>query len=508
MRISGEMLRAGWLSDGEELYTNVQHTEYFTSVQILDKNTQILEDQTLYIQNKSEMPDIPDNENAGIFCLTKPETDRKTQLFWSENADTFVGILNRIFRIIHKYEIWQEGLHRCLESEASLQKVVDYLYGTLGNPCYIADIRFRVLAMNKSNPDLFLCSLHWKQISELGYLPYDVVSSIIENPEWKEIRTSRVPVLTSTREFSTPFLTCNLRWKGRLSRQLFLCEIEKKITRADMDMMGIAADLLEKCMQEQSEHTGQNEDYYEYVFRDVFSGKIRDSFFMEKQLAPLKWKVQDMYFLMEIENQEQETYSYEYFASSCSEQLGARPVLYRDRYMAVFHLSSAEEYMELKSQIDCFVEKYQYRGVLSDIYTGFLKLSEAVRWTEALLEKWKGQTENSIQGKLQLCRDFIMEVLVKHPAWAENGIYKGLDIVRSLQAYDRLHHSEYARTLQNYLRNQCNLVKTSKALHIHRNTLVYRLEKLQEMLPERLEDEEYKFLLQMTFEVARAEIIR
>ena len=156
-----------------------------------------------------------------------------------------------------------------------------------------------------------------------------------------------------------------------------------------MDMMGIAADLLEKCMQEQSEHTGQNEDYYEYVFRDVFSGNIRDSFFMEKQLAPLKWKVQDMYFLLEIENQEQETYSYEYFASSCSEQLGARPVLYRDRYMAVFHLSSAEEYLELKSRIDFFVEKYQYRGVLSDIYTGFLKLSEAVRWTEALLEKWK-----------------------------------------------------------------------------------------------------------------------
>ena len=30
--------------------------------------------------------------------------------------------------------------------------------------------------------------------------------------------------------------------------------------------------------------------------------------------------------------------------------------------------------------------------------------------------------------------------------------------------------------------------KTSKALHIHRNTLVYRLEKLQEMLPERLKD--------------------
>ena len=35
MRISGEMLRAGWLSDGEELYTNVQHTEYFTSMGLL-----------------------------------------------------------------------------------------------------------------------------------------------------------------------------------------------------------------------------------------------------------------------------------------------------------------------------------------------------------------------------------------------------------------------------------------------------------------------------------------
>ena len=502
MRISGTMLKEKWQENGDIVYENDVPDVYFTSIRVLDGQSTVLDDYVLYVQGEQvQGTAFRDNERAGIFCLKKPEKCSKTKLFWTDTVYTETQILNHILRIVQLYESWYEGLQRCLRSEMALQQTVDYLYRTLGNPCYIADMRFRVLAMNQSNPDLFLYSLHWKQIGELGYLPYDVVSSIIENPQWKAIRTSHRPVLAATREFSTPFLTCNLRSRGKIVRQLFLCEIEKKISRADEDCMGIAAELLEEQLTSHTDHGHAEGEFYEYIFRDVLSGKIRDSVFMDRQLAPLHWKVQGMYCLLEIEKQVQETYVYERFASICSEQLGGRPVLYKDRCMAVFCVEKATDFSELKEKISIFLQEQRCRGALSDVYTGFLKLTEAVRWTEAVLQQRGSDTGQPCKGRLWLCRDHILEVLLTHPAWADRGVYKGLDIVRSLQSFDRLHHSDYVHTLRLYLEQQCNLVRASKALHIHRNTLVYRLEKLQEMLPESLENESYRFLLQLTLEM-------
>lgn len=501
MQISGAMLKDRWPVEKGRLYGGTKDSIFFSAVRMLDENVQKLEDHTLYVQCENTKIDCGNNALAGILCLEKPQKEQKTQLFWTDRAWTSVQLLNQLLEILQSCEIWYNELQQCLRKEEPLQKAVDYLYRTLGNPCYMADMRFRVLAMNRSNPDLFLYSLHWKQIGELGYLPYDVVSSVIDNPEWEKIRTARRPVLTSTREFSTPFLTCNLRRQGRLQSQLFLCEIEKKITQADADMVQLAAGLLEEQMQRLAAHEHVKGEYYEYVFRDVLSGKIQNSVFMDKQLAPLKWKAAGMFCLLEIEKQEQETYAYERFASNCSEQLLGRPVLYKDRWMAVFYLPSAADFPELKEKVRTFLQEQKYTGALSDVYTGFLKLAEAVHWTKAVLERKRAEAEAVSLGTLWLCRDFLMEVLVSHPAWADHGIYRGLDIVRSLKSYDRLHHSEYAHTLEVFLGEQSNLVRASKALHIHRNTLVYRLEKLQEMLPESLEDAQYRFLLQVTFGV-------
>lgn len=47
---------------------------------------------------------------------------------------------------------------------------------------------------------------------------------------------------------------------------------------------------------------------------------------------------------------------------------------------------------------------------------------------------------------------------------------------------DRLHNTEYVKTLEAYLRSNCNLVKAAESLFIHRNTMVYRIEKIRTLL--------------------------
>ncbi|MCI8672275.1 MAG: PucR family transcriptional regulator [Lachnospiraceae bacterium] len=50
----------------------------------------------------------------------------------------------------------------------------------------------------------------------------------------------------------------------------------------------------------------------------------------------------------------------------------------------------------------------------------------------------------------------------------------------------------YGETLSTYLKNDCSLQKTADELHIHRNTLSYRLERLKERYQIDLENPEKK----------------
>ena len=54
---------------------------------------------------------------------------------------------------------------------------------------------------------------------------------------------------------------------------------------------------------------------------------------------------------------------------------------------------------------------------------------------------------------------------------------------------------EYIRTLNAYIRHQGNLTEISKELYIHRNTLRYRLQKIEGLLGKRLDNAEDRAIL-------------
>lgn len=54
-------------------------------------------------------------------------------------------------------------------------------------------------------------------------------------------------------------------------------------------------------------------------------------------------------------------------------------------------------------------------------------------------------------------------------------------IIPLIEAYDREYSSEFFMTLRCYIRNQCSTTATSKELHTHRNTILYRINKIEEL---------------------------
>ena len=56
------------------------------------------------------------------------------------------------------------------------------------------------------------------------------------------------------------------------------------------------------------------------------------------------------------------------------------------------------------------------------------------------------------------------------------------------------HNTQLLYTLETYFNNCQNSVKTSKALFIHRNTLLYRLDRIDEILEARTTDSNRTFI--------------
>lgn len=70
-----------------------------------------------------------------------------------------------------------------------------------------------------------------------------------------------------------------------------------------------------------------------------------------------------------------------------------------------------------------------------------------------------------------------------------------------LARYDREHGTELTDTLFIYLQNACNTQRAAKILNLHKNTLLYRLGRIREILGCDLSSGEDQFLLQLSFRV-------
>lgn len=69
--------------------------------------------------------------------------------------------------------------------------------------------------------------------------------------------------------------------------------------------------------------------------------------------------------------------------------------------------------------------------------------------------------------------------------------------------HDRLHGTSYIVTLENFFGNNLNISETAKAMFLHRNTLIYRIEKIKEILNSDLKNSEELLQIQLALKIFR-----
>ena len=72
-----------------------------------------------------------------------------------------------------------------------------------------------------------------------------------------------------------------------------------------------------------------------------------------------------------------------------------------------------------------------------------------------------------------------------------------------LQVYDQENISDLLTTLDVYLQEDCNITNTTQRLYVHRNTVKYRIKRIQELLGKDLHDVNVQFNLRLAFKIRK-----
>ena len=73
----------------------------------------------------------------------------------------------------------------------------------------------------------------------------------------------------------------------------------------------------------------------------------------------------------------------------------------------------------------------------------------------------------------------------------------------TVHVYDDKHQTKLGATLRSYMANRCNVSVTAKALHVHPNTVAYRLRRVEELLEIDLSDPQAMLHLQLALMIER-----
>ena len=378
--------------------------------------------------------------------------------------------------VFDSFENWCAQLEE-LAQEGNFQKMTEMGSVLLNNPLAFLDQAYRVLGISKSSSEEDLGD-EWNYMKKYGFAsvdgPFTRDAQLVNGRSFFTLSGARfyhgvsVPVSFQNEE------------KGNL------CIIVKDriLNCGDFQILDILSRAFGRML-----FSGTIQKDYSFsssVFEDLLCGERMDTELLKTQLELRNWGEEDVYQL----------YLLEFFSSS------ARRWQLRLVFRTICGCLKEAQAVILGSQIavlyNCSRGKLDHPGrklrsiAEQNHMTGSCSLSLEGIWVcpylmsqAAYVLNHMGQEEQPrfFAPFVDCALDYVLE-----SQNLEECVYAVHPKIRSLYQMEEKERSVMLDTLRAYLRNDTSLVNTARELFIHRNTLVYRMAKINEYLHESLED--------------------
>ena len=399
-------------------------------------------------------------------------------------------VLNDLLAIFDYYNSWETSVWE-VTSGKSLQKIIDMTGAVMGNPMVLADIDGKVLAMSSDYLEEDI-NRYWMETRESRHIPMEILGAPMRSingqiTSWTE--EPEIYILPDGHRIIGTFL----RQNGEYTAALGLWEYKKDITPGDLCIVKVLCSVL--CSVIDGQESAPLRSISD-ILTDLLSGIEIDHALLEKLEIPCRpsWE------LLVIHSSYRSDIAYKRGIVKHLQDSGIScvPFIYQEHILVLISEKHAGNF------IQTVLEPGQKHYLLIGRSLPFDNLPELpVRYRQTLFALSRASGKPGIYDSRDYAFPYLLSLLqeqnqmelLSHPA------------LRLLRQYDEKHGSGLYDTLFQYLFQDRSIQKGAEALHIHRNSFLYRIHRIKELTQIDLEDPSARFYLMLSFLLERSSLL-
>lgn len=408
------------------------------------------------------------------------------------------GFFNETLQLVGRLQMWSVQIELAARQGCDVQTLLDITEEAFRNPVLVADPSMKRIACTKNTPtrDRF-----FNEFRELGYPTPETYARLDKEHYYSPEYYSGRPVrMTTVEEPPVEVILQAIRINNKLIATAFMLLENTKYFPGLEYVFSHLVENIRKCLPEKEyAENSPNLKQYSFLLRDIIKGKKLSAAEIDARLQYSKYPNRMGFNTVVVSFTERRPSKLEYICRIFSELfLDSSPIVHDGCIVATISLGADKH--------ACFSQNGGVLGCLSDylantggicgisncvenlasLKKGYEQAKSAIRLGTGLREKARWLAADSLSDACPniywYCDYAEYDVIYRAAAGGQSLRDLCWPALLELKRQDEQRQNENLRTLFVYLTNNQNFTDSAKALFIHRNSMIYRIERICELI--------------------------
>ena len=379
-----------------------------------------------------------------------------------------------------------------------IYSIVSVAYEILGNPVIASDKSWKAIAIisdEKESDDI-----GFNEFLTHGALSIDLVSLDIKDRLTNRIEKSEKPFIYKGAHMKYPRIFGRVLAGSRPVATVSVIELYRPFTDGDLEVVAMLCDAISAEMQKNKFLHYTRGLLYEELIVELLEDKDSGAGTLSERLKALGIGMKKYIYVItiDIKGFDAEKFSVSYMRDYVEKMInGSKAIIYGDNIVIIASCPRENGLLEADlAVLRTFLSEYNMRGGVS---RGFVRLEDLREHYMQSLEALSIGARMGGDAKIHIYDNYAIYHIAKACAQTADLRVFCHPKLDTLMEYDKDHNTSFTNSLYAYLKYSRNITETAKALHLHRNSMIYHLKRIEEILGFSLTDSDTLLHIELSF---------
>lgn len=369
-------------------------------------------------------------------------------------------------------------LFRLMTQGSSINKTVSILKAQFfHNPVMITNRYFRVIAMND---EIDFDDAVWNYAKQYHCCSKESIEAFQVDDASKKLFHHGTSFLYNTNlGEKIPRILGRIMHKGVVYGYLIIFQVMHVFSKEETKRADMVCDALGVLLADTVGSTHLSYSRKEYFYRELLDMTLENHLDIENEIMQFKWEFQPMYKVLSLKEQDQKGKAYANYICNLINDLSKDTTAFvtENQILVVCNYAREEQIQATVDQIEKICVQYAYSCGISRLFFDLSKLRLYAK--QALQAREIGRIVDHEQPIFPFSKYAYYALLQRYDQEELKTLICN-EYVR-LKEYDRRKNTELVQTCLHFYKHGLNISLTAEKLHVHRNTLFYRLNQIEEI---------------------------